>query len=105
MDEVVTILRNVARNGRGGLARQLDPKAVIEFPAVPVLVIRADEIREVGGLRAVAMHITERGREQVAAKVRRHVPPRLVLRQPAQPRPFQPLQQTVVGGAIPFGQS
>jgi hypothetical protein len=83
MDEVVTIFRDVARNGRGSLARQLDPEPVVELPAVPVLVVRTDEIREVGGLRAVSMHIPKHSREEVAAKVRSHVPPRLVLRQTA----------------------
>jgi hypothetical protein len=63
MDEVMTILLNVAVKGGGGRARELDPEPVVEIFAVPDPVIRADEIQEVGRFRAVTMQVTEHSSE------------------------------------------
>jgi len=59
VDEVVAVLRDVARDRARGLPGQLDPEAVVEHAAVPVAVVGAEREREIGRLGAVAAHGAE----------------------------------------------
>jgi len=79
-----------------GLMRQLHPEPVVEDPAVPVAMIGAKDQRKLVGLRAVAVHRPEHRSEQIAPKVRGHVPTGFVLGDGTKFGPFQPTQQIVV---------
>ena len=105
MDEVMSILGDMARYGSRGRVGQLDSKTVIEDTAVPVPVIRAEREGKIGGLWAVAAHCSEHSREQVPSQIRGHVPARLVLGNGAQVRPLKPPQQFIVRGAIAIRQA
>lgn len=100
MDEVVSVLGDVAGNGCRGFLRQLNPESVIEHTAVPVLVVRAEGKREVRGLWAVAAFGTKRCREQVSTKIRWHVPPGFVLGECTKLRALQPAYQRVIGCTV-----
>jgi hypothetical protein len=104
VDEVVAILRDVARDRGRCLFRQLNAEAVVEDTAVPVAVIRAEHQGEIGGLRAVATDVAEHSRKQVAAQIRRHVPARLMLSDRAKFRSLDPLQQLIVRSTIALRQ-
>lgn len=101
MNEVMSILGDMARYRSRGRVGQLDSKSVVEDAAVPVPVIRAEREGEIGGLWAVAAHCPEHSSEQIPPEVRGHVSARLVLSNGTQFRPFEPAKQFIVRGTIP----
>ena len=105
MDEIVTILRDVARDRGRSLIRQLDPEAIIEYTTLPVAVIRAKHQRKIGSLRAVTKDGPEHGGKQITAQIRRHVPSRLVLGNGSEFWSFDPLEQLIVRSAIVIRQT
>ena len=65
MDEIMSILRYVACYGRSRLAGELDSEAVVEDPAMPVAVVRAEFERKIRCLGAITALVSEHCREHV----------------------------------------
>lgn len=81
MDEVVSVLCNVAGDSSGWLACDLNTKPITEYTAVPVSVVRCRFSGEVGRFGRTSPCYPEDASEEVPADVLGHMSPCLVLRQ------------------------
>ena len=93
MNEVVAVLRQVARDGCARAIGELHAVAVVEIARVPVRVAGHERHGEVEGLRRSPEGTAERRREQVTGQIRGHVRPGLVVGQRSQLRVEDPLPE------------
>ncbi len=96
MDEVVPVLRDVARYRGRRLLPQLHPETVGELPAIPALVIRSQSGGEVLRFGSPTCDLGECRDESVASEIARHVTSCLVVWQALEIAILQPRSDHVV---------
>ena len=93
MNEVMTVLREVARNRGTGAIAELYPKAVVELSRAPVCVKGYERVGKIKGVGRPSERVSERRGVQVTGEIVRHVCLGLVVRQPLEVFIQQPLPE------------